>query len=178
MPLHARKTTITIRPEQPEDRATVFEVNQLAFARDHEARLVDRLRETAGPSNISLVAEINKQVVGHVLFSPIVIEGTNSQTKAIALAPLAVHPRYQYRGIGTTLVRDGLTACRRAGHRIVIVLGHPDYYSRFGFASATDRGVHPPFEIQPGALMALELVPGSLTGVSGIVRYRPAFDEV
>ncbi len=178
MPLHARKTTITIRLEQPQDRATVFEVNRLAFARDHEARLVDRLRETSGPSSISLVAEINKQVVGHVLFSPIVIEGTNGQTQAIALAPLAVHPRFQYRGVGTALVREGLAACRKAGHRIVVVLGHPDYYGRFGFTSATDRGVHPPFEIQPGALMALELVPGALAGVNGTVHYPPAFDEV
>jgi len=169
---------LTVRFENNADRAAIFEVNRLAFARDHEARLVDRLRETSGPSNLSLVAELNGQIVGHILFSPIMIDGTSSLKQATALAPLAVHPGHQYRGVGTALVRDGLIACRRAGHRIIVVLGHPDYYCRFGFTSATDNGMHPPFEVQPGALMVLELAPDALAGVSGIVRYPPAFDEV
>ena len=167
-----------IRKEAGDDRAAIVEVNRLAFARDHEARLVDRLRESSNGHYFSLVAEVNGRVVGHVVFSPITIVGPNGETPAIALAPLAVHPQHQYRGVGTALVRDGLDACRRAGHRLIIVLGHPDYYGRFGFASATDRGVHPPFEVQPGALMALELVPDALADVSGVIYYPPAFDEV
>lgn len=169
---------LRIRREAVDDRADILEVNRRAFARSHEARLVDRLRECSNGDYLSLVAELDGCVVGHIVFSPIAIAGPNGSTPATALAPLAVHPEHQYRGVGTALVRDGLTACRTGGHRIVIVLGHPDYYRRFGFISATDKGVHPPFEVQPGALMALELVSGALAGISGIVRYPPAFDEV
>ena len=91
---------------------------------------------------------------------------------------MAVLPDHQKQGIGSAMVRSGLDACRQAGHRIVIVLGHADYYPRFGFTPAGDRGLRPPFPAPDEAFMALALVPAGLDKISGTVRYPPAFDEV
>src|SRR4051812_4691802 len=122
-----------IRPERPTDHDAIREVNRLAFGGEDEARLVAALRD-GGYVRVSLVAEEGGRVVGHVLFGdlPIVTAGGTFQALALTLAPLAVLPSHQRRGIGSLLVREGLRACREAGHRIVVVLGHPDFYPRFG----------------------------------------------
>ena len=171
--------TTTIRSEQPEDHATIHEVNRLAFGQDDEARLVTALRHTEGfDPSLSLVAVRDAQVVGHILFSSIHIETDEGRVPAMALAPMAVLPRWQRQGIGSALVREGLEACRRAGHRIVVVLGHPDYYPRFGFRPASGHDVRPPFSVPDEAFMVKALAPGGLDGISGVVRYPGAFDGV
>jgi putative acetyltransferase len=163
-----------IRPETEDDLDAIRQVNRLAFGRDDEARLVDALRDE-GHVRISLVAEANGRVVGHILFGDLTIESgdTGEIVKALALAPLAVDPTDQRRGIGSSLVRDGLLACAEAGHRIVVVLGHPEFYSRFGFSAARAARLRSPFS--GPSFMAAELVPGALEGIEGDVRYPPPF---
>ena len=169
----------TTRPEQPSDHAAIEEVNRLAFGQDAEAHLVTKLREadSRNPA-LSLVAVRDGQVVGHILFSPILIETDGGNVAAMALAPMAVLPDYQGEGIGSALVREGLEACRRAGHRIVMVLGHPDYYPRFGFQPAKRYRLHSPFPVPDEAFMAMAVVPGGLDDVAGVVRYPAAFNEL
>jgi len=104
-----------------------------------------------------------------------IVSGT-SETPALALAPLGVHQDYQCMGIGASLIEEGLEECRRLGHRIVIVVGHPGYYPRFGFTRAKEAGIVPPFSCPDNAFMALPLEPGALDGIGGIVRYPEAFD--
>ena len=169
----------TVRPECPQDYDAIAEVNRVAFGQDNEARLVARLRGIAGfDPGLSLVAVRDDAVVGHILFSPIVIASGANEVPALALAPMAVLLALQREGIGSQLVREGLAACRRAGHRIVIVVGHPEYYPRFGFTRAGPLGLRAPFPVPDEAFMALALIPGGLDGVRGTVRYSLPFEEV
>ena len=163
---------LVIRPETPNDQDAIRHVNRLAFGQDEEAVLVDALR-AGGFVRLSLVAENEGQVVGHILFSELPIITERGVVPSLALAPLAVLPDFQRLGIGSELVRRGLDFCRRHGHRIVIVLGHPEYYHRFGFSAESARSLLSPFAGE--AWMAMELVPGSLNGVSGRVEYPPPF---
>jgi putative acetyltransferase len=163
-----------IRMECPEDRAAIWHVNQLAFEREDEARLVDELRDE-GYVRVSLVAELDGQIVGHILFSQLPIATESGQVEALALAPMAVIPSRQRKGIGSSLVVEGLKACGAAGHRIVVVLGHPAYYPRFGFSVKLAEPLRSPYSGE--AFMALELVPGALDGIEGEVRYAPPFER-
>ena len=165
--------TAAIRPESTPDHPAVRVVNRLAFGGEDEARLVDALRY-GGYVRASLVAEVDGQVVGHVLFGDLPIITPGGPVEALFLAPLAVAPPHQRRGIGSALVEEGLRACRDAGYRIVIVLGHPEFYPRFGFSAKMVETLRSPFS--GPAFMALELVPGALDGVEGEVRYPPPFD--
>jgi putative acetyltransferase len=169
---------ITVRPETPGDYAAVYEVNRLAFGKDNEARLVDTIRSS--PEHIpelSLVAEMDGRVVGHILFSLIHIRAFIRLVPALALAPLAVHPDFQKQGIGSALVRHGLDACRNLGHKIVIVLGHPGFYPRFGFVPAIPRDILPPFDAPVEAFMVCELVPDACKHLHGVVRYPAVFNS-
>jgi putative acetyltransferase len=169
---------ITIRPETAEDYAAIREVNALAFGREVEARLVEALRGLPDfIPELSLVAIEAGRVVGHILFSPMVIETKDGAVPALALATIAIRPEFQNQGIGSELVRDGLERCRNLGHRIVVVVGHPAYYPRFGFSPARERGLQAPFPVPDEAFLALELAPGALDGVVGMVSYPPAFGE-
>ena len=165
-----------IRPETPDDYAGVREVNELAFASDVEATLVDRLRAD-GAVVASLVAEEDSRVVGHILFSELPIETGVGQIPAVALAPMAVHPDWQRRGIGGHLIRAGLAACKRAGKAAVIVVGHTEYYPRFGFSAELARAISSPYSEYGNAWMAIELVPGVLAGIRGSVTYPEAFQS-
>jgi putative acetyltransferase len=170
---------VTIRPEQPLDYPAIFEVNKLAFDNENEPRLVETLRHAPGfLPELSLVAVLENQIVGHILFSPVVIGTSSGDRSILALAPVAVRQDFQNRGIGSELIRQGLEACRRLGHRIVVVLGHSNFYPRFGFKPARPRGVTAPFPVPDEAWMVLELQPGALSGVQGTVRFPPAFDDV
>ena len=170
---------ITIRPETAEDYAAIAEVNRLAFGQEEEAALIEALRRSPGfIPELSLVAVDGDRVVGHILFSPMVIETQDGATPALALAPMAVRPELQNQGIGSELVRDGLEECRRLGHRIVVVVGHPAYYPRFGFSPARARGLEAPFPVPDEAFLALELVRGALDGIAGVVKFPPPFEEV
>ncbi len=166
------KANEEVRLERPEDMEAIREVNRLAFGGEDEALLVDALRD-GGCSRLSLVAEKDGKVVGHILFSDLPIVTQSGTLAALALAPMAVLPGHQRQGIGSFLVREGLRACAEAGHRIVVVLGHPDYYPRFGFSPQMAERLKAPFS--GPAFMALELVPGALAGVTGEVVYPPLF---
>jgi putative acetyltransferase len=169
---------VTIHPEAEEDRVGINQVNLRAFAQEDEARLVNRLRE-GGYVRLSLVARLEGQIVGHILFSelPILCDSGDS-ILSLALAPMAVLPEFQRQGVGMALVREGLKHCAVAGHGSVFVLGHPAYYPRFGFSAALAAPLRPPFNVPPDAWMALELTPGALQGVRGRVVYPPPFAEV
>jgi putative acetyltransferase len=161
-----------IRDEQFGDRREVWQVNAAAFGRSDEADLVDRLRDE-GVVLLSLVAELRGQIVGHILFSRMFIETAQGTLSAVSLAPMAVRSSHQRRQVGSYLVRHGLDRLRARGERIVIVLGHKDYYPRFGFAAAKARYLSSPFPSD--AFMALELSEGALSEVRGAVRYPAAF---
>ena len=127
---------VTIRPESIEDPQSIWHVNQAAFEGDAEANLVDALRD-GGFVDVSIVAEVDGKVVGHILFSRVAIVTKVGTVDALSLAPMAVLPSHQRQGIGTKLVKSGLAACREQGHRIVVVLGHPEFYPRSWVFSRT-----------------------------------------
>lgn len=165
--------SVTIRHEANQDRAAIWNVNQAAFEGDAEANLVNSLRD-GGFAKVSMVAEINGKVVGHILFSQITIATEAEVVNALSLAPMAVLPDYQRQGIGSRLVVAGLEACRERDHRIIVVLGHPEFYQRFGFAAELARTLRSPFG-GGEAWMALALMPGALSEVVGRVEYSPPF---
>ena len=170
---------ITIRPERPVDHSAIYEVNRLAFGRENEARLVDALRLSDGfLPELSLVACSADVIIGHILFTRITIDSPNRSAPALALAPMAVLPAHRRQGIGSMLVREGLEQCRRLGHGIVVVLGHAEYYPRFGFVPARPRRILAPFPAPDEVFMVLELTTGALQGVAGTVHYPPEFDAV
>ena len=174
-----RMDSFIIRPEHPDDIDAIFEVNFQAFGQDGEARLVNALRDEGEYNHeLSLVAESDDRIIGHILFPPIAIVSDTAETAALALAPLAVHQDFQCLGIGTALIGEGLMECRRLGHRIVIVVGHPTYYPKFGFVTARNFGIRAPFPCPDASFMALPLASGALDGISGTVRYPHAFDAV
>lgn len=164
--------SVEVRVERHGDQAAVHEVHRLAFGQEDEARLVDALR-AGGHARLSLVAEDDGRVIGHVLFGDLPIETPRGTVSALALAPLAVLPSRQRQGVGSLLVREGLRDCAERGHRIVVVLGHAGYYPRFGFSAELARPLKAPFSGEHW--MAAELVPGALAGVAGEVRYPPPF---
>jgi putative acetyltransferase len=170
-------SALVVRPERPEDARAVWTVHEAAFGRPDEARLVARLRQEARPC-VSLVAERAGRVVGHVLFSPIAIEGDPSAPAGGGLAPVAVLPDEQGRGAGAALIRTGIDAARGLGWELLVVLGDPAYYSRFGFVLAAPHGLHYGSHDLDVAFQALALAPGVQERARGWVRYHPAFAEL
>ncbi len=166
----------TIRAETYVDITAIRLVNNKAFGQKNEAELIDRLRNR-GVLTISLVAIMNRQVVGHIAFSPVTVESQSSNWEAIGLGPMAVMPEYQHKGIGSQLIQAGLDECRHLNHQIVVLVGHPDYYPRFGFIPAKPRGIDCEFEVPDEAWMVLELRENALTGKSGTVKFQPEFHE-
>jgi putative acetyltransferase len=165
---------ITIRPEGAADRQAILDVNREAFGREDEARLVDALRESpAFVPALSLVAEEGGAIVGHILFTHLTVADGGVARPALALAPMAVLPASQNRGVGSALVRRGLADAREQGHHVVIVLGHPAYYPRFGFVPARPLGVRPPFDVPDDAFLVVGLTDGALDGLAGDVRHPP-----
>jgi putative acetyltransferase len=152
-------------------------VNEQAFSRPDEARLVDRLRAN-GKITLSLVAVDNGRIVGHVLFSPMTIEAENGRYPAVGLGPVAVLPEVQRQGIGSHLIETGLDLLREREETAVIVLGHSAYYPRFGFVRASQFGIRSSYDVPDEAFMALELKEGVLNGRAGVAHYQPEFDEV
>jgi putative acetyltransferase len=167
--------TASVRSEEARDQPAVHDINCAAFGRAEEARLVDLLRERAEPL-VSLVIEEGGAVIGHIMFTPVALAGCSELI--MGLAPMAVAPARQRAGIGSALVRAGLEACRDLGAAGVVVLGHPEYYPRFGFAPAQRLGLACEYDVPAGVFMALELRPGALRGAPGMVRYHAAFAEV
>ena len=168
---------MSIRPEIIEDVEGIRRVNTAAFGRPAEANLVAALRDN-GKALLSLVALREGRIVGHILFSPVTIQGENGTHEAIGLGPMAVMPQMQRSGIGSELVRAGLEQLRKAGHGSVIVLGHPEFYVRFGFGPASGFGVRTTYHVPDEVFMAVELREGELADKAGVVVYSPEFDEV
>ena len=168
---------VTIRPERPEDATRVRTVNEQAFGQPTEADLIQRLQQACTDS-LSLVAE-DDAVVGHILFTPVVIESAGRRVVGMGLAPMAVLPDRQRQGIGSQLVRRGLDILRERGCPFVVVVGHPEYYPRFGFEPASMRGLASQWEGMPdAAFMVLVLDAHAMAGVSGVAMYREEFNEV
>jgi putative acetyltransferase len=166
-----------VRFEVQTDIQKIAKLNRAAFGQPGEADLVDELR-TQGALTISLVAEVEELVVGHIAFSPMQVEQQPQPGKALGLGPMAVAPAFQRQGVGMEMLLAGLDACRDFGADIVLVLGHPDFYSKVGFAPASRFGLQCEFPAPDEAFMALELVDGKLNHYSGVAYYHPAFRKV
>lgn len=166
--------SVRIRVENPANAlelSAIRAVNEAAFGGSEEADLIDNLR--GDHALISLVAECELGLIGHILFSRMWINARSKLIPAVALAPVAVLPDHQRKGIGQRLIVHGLELLKDRGERIVVVVGHPDYYPRFGFSTAKAALLESSFPRE--AFMALELVEGATEGVQGAVIYPPAF---
>ncbi len=166
---------LTIRPEEPDDYAAIRHVNTLAFGQPNEADLVDALRR-AGVLTISLIAVKDDLIVGHIAFSPVTISSDTTTIEAIGLGPMAVSPEFQRQGIGSQLVEASLEACRQTDYGIIVVLGHPEYYPRFGFTPSKPHGIVWERDVPEEVFMVKELKEGALVQTQGVVKYRPEFD--
>ena len=166
---------IEIRTATPDDSAAVGEVHLAAFGGPAEAKLVQLICERE-KALISLVALSDDRVVGHILYSRVTVTISPECFCAVGLAPIAVQPELQRKGIGSKLIREGLGRCRQAGYDAVVVLGDPNYYSRFGFLRGADFGLQNEYGVHD-EFMVLPLSDGALEGISGMVKYLPEFRE-
>jgi len=166
-------TNCLVRIEQQEDRAAISKLHEAAFGRHFEARLVETLRRKARPY-LGLVALSKDQILGHILFTPVRC-AAQPDARLLGLAPMAVLPEFQSEGIGTRLVKGGLSAARDTGARGVFVLGDSAYYQRFGFTPAADHGLRCAWEVPEDAFMVQALNPPGLNDLSGLVNYHDAF---
>ena len=173
----AENGAIAIRAERPGDSAAVITINDRAFAGTDESGLIEAIKQSGRPA-ISLVACSDDTPIGHILFSPIQIQSDGAAIATLALAPMAVLPAFQRRGIGTLLVEAGLKECARQGCQVVIVVGHPTFYTRFGFGPANGLGLRSVYSSAGDAFMALELSKGVLAGRTGVVEYPVEFANV
>jgi putative acetyltransferase len=168
---------IEFRLERPGDEPAIRRVNEQAFGQPGEANLVDALR-AHNVVVLSMVAVAGNDIVGHVLFTEVTISRGDSCFQALGLAPMAVLPAYQRRGIGSQLLRSAIDECRRLDHEIVVVVGYPDFYSRFGFVPAKPRGLECEFDVPMEAFMDLELRDNALAGRGGRVEYQAEFRDM
>ena len=167
-----------IRSEIPSDYKAITLVNNLAFGRTNEGELVSALRYlTDFNPKLSLVAVKGKDIIGHLLFFPIAILAEQETFLSLSLGPIAVHPDHQNRGVGGQLITQGHQNAMELGYSSVILLGHPSYYTRFGYRMATIWGLTNPWGIHNEAFMAVELVEGSLDGKSGMAKYPEAYNQ-
>ncbi len=165
-----------IRIETEADHAAVAQILKSAFDDDGESRLVTRLRSSAKPL-MSLVAEQDGQILGYILFSPATLDSSPSLA-VMGLAPMAVHPDCQRQGIGTALVEAGLNRCRDAHIGAVAVLGHSEYYPRFGFRKSSEFDIKCEYDVPAEAFMLMEMQQGFLKGGSGILKYHEEFNKL
>jgi putative acetyltransferase len=165
-----------IRREQPQDVTEIRRVNVRAFGRDQEASVVDKLRKDCN-SILSLVAFTDGKVVGHILFSPVVVEGKHGRLVGTGLAPLAVLPEYQRKGIGTQLMQMGISRIKEGGCPYIIVIGEPEYYTRFGFEQAGRFGISCEWNVPYETFMILILDRKAVNGITGVARYRQELAE-
>jgi putative acetyltransferase len=180
----AAPVQVRVRAERPEDAEAIRVVNLAAFETRAEADLVDALRQQASPL-VSLVAEragdteeatggAGPAIVGHILFTPVTLL-PHPALSIMGLAPMAVLPAHQRQGVGAALIREGLERCRALRADAVVVLGHADYYPRFGFEPAARFRIGCEYDVPPEVFLALELTPGILRERAGTIRYHPAF---
>jgi putative acetyltransferase len=164
---------VQIREERPGDAAAIRDVNRLAFGKDQEANIVDALRAD-GAALLSLVATSNDRIVGHILYSPVSVDGAIGA----GLGPMAVHPDSQRQGIGSALVEAGTARMRERGCPFIVVLGHVDFYPRFGFRPASASGIACEWDVPDDVFMVLVLNQPKMQGIAGLARYRDEFSAV
>ena len=171
---------IKIRKEEEADYSKVYELNILAFEEKEEAVLVNLLRKNDEfIPQLSLVALLNDEIIGHILFTKIkIIDDNGNENESLSLAPMAVLPKYQKKGIGVKLINEGLDIATKLDFKSVIVLGHEHYYPKFGFVPTTRWNIKSPFEVPDNVFMGLELVKNGLENITGIVQYPKEFTEV
>ncbi|MHC4616761.1 MAG: GNAT family N-acetyltransferase [Planctomycetota bacterium] len=170
-------TVTDFRPEQPGDEPAIRHVNEQAFAGPNEANLVDALRKRDA-FVLSMVATDNGEVVAHILFTEVIVVGADPQSTALGLGPMSVLPSHQRRGIGSRLLESALDKCRELDYDVAVVVGHAEFYARFGFVPAGSRGIRCEFDVPDEAFMLLELKENGLAGRSGVVHYQQEFREV
>jgi predicted N-acetyltransferase YhbS len=169
---------ILIRSETEEDYEEITRLHDMAFKQTNEGKLVENLRKTPRfISELSLVAEYEDKIVGHILLYPIKINTNKRKCDSLALAPMSVHPDYQNKGIGGKLIKKGLKKAKELGFRSVIVLGHSEYYPRFGFKAASKWGIYAPFDVPDDVFFGIELTENALQNCSGTVEYPKEFHE-
>lgn len=169
---------VRIRREQKDDAEEIRLVHDRAFGQPEEGRIVEKLRHSCSDL-LSLVAIAENRIVGHILFSPATIDGPHGVIQGMGLAPMAVLPEYQRQGIGTKLIHSAITLLKDSSCPFIIVLGHEEYYPRFGFSPASNHGLKCQWEGVPdNAFMALMLDKSVMDGISGVVKYRDEFNEV
>lgn len=169
---------VIVRAETPEDVKAIDVVNLSAFEGEAEAQLVDTLRNRAGfIRDLSLVAEINGRIVGHVLLSPVAREGGEGRDRVLALGPMSVVPSQSHRGIGSALIQAAVNRARDMRYAAIVVAGHPDYYQRFGFRPASEWGLETNLPCPGEAVSAMELEPGALKG-GGRILYPDDFFRI
>jgi len=166
-----------IRIEKKEDINEIRQLNIKAFGQNAESNLIDSLRK-AGVPLISLVAKSHGTLIGHILFSPVDLKPQGKELKIAGLAPMAVLPDHQNKGIGSKLVSVGLEHCKQMGYDAVIVLGHPDYYPRFGFTSSVKFGIKSTYEVPDNVFMIKELKEGVLSNCHGVIHYHKCFGQL
>ncbi|KUP04164.1 GCN5 family acetyltransferase [Bacillus coahuilensis m2-6] len=171
---------MNIRQAREQDLSQIVAVHDQAFNNKGEGKLVVGIHESdAYIPKLSLVAEDeHRDIVGHLLLSKAVIVGDTGEVETLALAPVSVLPALQKKGIGSQLINVSIARARELGFQHIVVLGHSDYYPTFGFKLASKYGIQCPFPVPDEAYMVLELIPGSLKGVKGTVKYAKAFQEV
>ncbi|MBS5883919.1 N-acetyltransferase [Clostridium sp.] len=148
------------------------------FTDNDEHNLVKRLRSSDEfIKELSLIAEIDNKIIGHILLSKALIKDVNKDIETLALAPLAVLPEYQSNGIGKKLINEAIEKAKSLGYKSIVVLGHENYYPKFGFKKASNYGIKAPFDVPDEAYMVLELLPNALNEVNGVVEYSQAFFE-
>ena len=169
---------VTIRKEEEKDYKKVYEVNCLAFQQEDESKLIEKIRKGKNfIPELSLVAEIDDEIIGHILFSKIKIVG-DFVFDSLTLAPMAVIPEFQKQGIGSKLIKKGIEKAKELNFDSIIVLGHKEYYPKFGFQKASKWNIKCPFEVPEEAFMAIELTEKAFEGKAGTVRYPDEFMEV
>jgi len=168
---------VNIRFEKPEDIPLIYSLLEQTFKRDAEAKLADKLRQACA-EHLSLVADDNGTIIGHIMFTPVLIRN-DTVVQGMGLAPMAVLPSRQGRGIGTLLVKSGLQILKEKECPFVIVLGHPDYYPRFGFQAASRFNIKSQWDGVPDeAFMLLVMDDKAMRNVSGIAIFRDEFNEI
>lgn len=163
-----------VRTEKPDDIPKIRSVNLQAFETAAEANLIEALRNSGTPL-ISLVAEEGDDIMGHILFSPVSLEESNQSISFAGLAPMAILPKHQRKGIGSQLVEEGLRRCEKAGYDAVVVLGHPEYYPKFGFIPSVKYEIRSEYGVPDEVFMVKELKEGALADCKGTVKYHEVF---
>ncbi len=168
---------MNIRSETILDYPAIAEVNILAFGQENEAKLIEEIRHSDRYiPELSLVAEVEGLVVGHILFSYIDLVGEKT-LQVVGLAPMAVHPNFQRQGIGSALVQAGLEIANAREEALVIVLGHPPFYNRFGFEPSVNYEIESPFPV-PAEFFMVKPLQSYQKIYKGKVAYPPAFEKV